>query len=246
MPFDGEKIIYEASCASTNSLALDLLSVQDLLEETIIITDNQFQGRGQRDNVWISEPYKNLTFSLVMYPTWLLISNAFLLNIITTTGILQALKVFVPHGLCIKWPNDIYYQEKKIGGILIENLVTKNNIRASVIGIGININQLNFNIFTASSLALICGYEFNLSDLLMQITSSIKRQYIYLLQEGKQTCQEIYLNHLYWLKEKRIFEDKEGTFKGIIQGIDEIGRLKIAKENQQIQHYIAKEIKYIC
>lgn len=245
MPFTGENMIYKATCTSTNTLAMHLISNEAIPEGTVVITDHQSNGRGQRENSWISEPYKNLTFSLILYPTWLTIKESFYLTIITTIAIHEVLETYIRKDIFVKWPNDIYYQNKKIGGILIENLVNKNKVKASVIGIGLNVNQTKFNLPHASSLFLACGYEFNLSSLLVQLTGAIQTKYNQLYKEGPHLFKTAYLEKLYWINQPRIFQDQEGIFQGTIQGIDEIGRLLVRKENNGLSCYSCQEVKFI-
>jgi BirA family biotin operon repressor/biotin-[acetyl-CoA-carboxylase] ligase len=245
MPFVGEKIIYKATCGSTNTEAMDLLLTKNVPEGTVIITDNQISGRGQRANTWASEPYKNLTFSLILYPTWLTIPNSFSLNIFTAIGIYKILNTYIPNGLFVKWPNDIYYQNKKIGGVLIENLINHNKIRASVIGIGLNINQKKFSLPNVSSLSLICGNEISLSPLLTQLIHAIQSEYNRLIQGGRESLQQDYLKTLYWVHEQRTFQDKTGYFQGAIQGVDNIGRLVIENEDKELKYYNCKEVSFI-
>ncbi|MHB9146958.1 MAG: biotin--[acetyl-CoA-carboxylase] ligase [Candidatus Amoebophilus sp.] len=246
MSFVGEKIIYKATCGSTNTEAMKLLSAENVPEGTLIITDNQTNGRGQRANTWMSEPYKNLTFSLILYPIWLTIQNSFLLNMITTVGIYKILYIYIPNELFVKWPNDIYYQNKKIGGVLIENIISQNKIKASIIGIGLNINQTTFNLSNITSLSLVCGHEFNISSLLTQLTNAIQTEYTRLIQGKIESLQKDYIKALYWIHEQRTFQDKTGYFQGVIQGVDAIGRLVVQKENSQMAYYECKEITFIA
>eukprot|EP01132_Coremiostelium_polycephalum_P000266 gene266-349_t len=246
MPFVGEKIIYKETCSSTNTLALHLLTTQPPAEGTVVITDCQTHGRGQRNNTWESEPYQNLTFSLILYPTTLTTPQSFLLNMLTTLGICQTLHHYLPHGLYTKWPNDIYYQNKKLGGVLIENIVSQGTIKASVIGIGLNINQTTFRAPYASSLSLICGQNFNLSNLLTQLRQNIQEQYARLAQGQESNLQKDYVKNLYWLHEKRTFQDSQGHFLGTIQGVDDIGRLVIQQAQGPAKYYDCKEVTYIA
>ncbi|WP_044282938.1 biotin--[acetyl-CoA-carboxylase] ligase [Candidatus Amoebophilus asiaticus] len=246
MSFVGENIIYKATCGSTNTEAMKLLSAENVPEGTVIITDNQTNGRGQRANTWTSEPYKNLTFSLILYPTWVMIQNSFLLNMLTAISIYKTLNTYIPNGLFVKWPNDIYYQNKKIGGVLIENLINQNKIKTSIIGIGLNINQTTFSLTNITSLSLVCGHEFNLSSLLTQLTDTIQTEYVLLAQGEIDILQKDYLAALYWVYEQRTFQDKAGYFQGVIQGVDAIGRLVVQKENGQIAYYECKEITFIA
>ena len=104
--FIGQHILHQAICASTNDVAAQRLVQGALPEGTVIITDHQYQGRGQRGRVWHSQPYQNLTFSVVLYPTFLGASQGFALNIITALALHQVLVAYAPRALAIKWPND--------------------------------------------------------------------------------------------------------------------------------------------
>jgi BirA family biotin operon repressor/biotin-[acetyl-CoA-carboxylase] ligase len=245
MPFSGDKIIYQPMCDSTNTVAMQLLATSTPPEETVVITDQQYQGRGQRGTTWISEPYKNLTFSLILYPTFLPLRQSFMLNVTTTLAIYQVIATYSPIGLTIKWPNDIYYQDKKLSGILIENTVNQGQLKASVIGIGLNVNQENFALSTATSLSLICKQQFDLTTLLNQLLEAIKAKYIQLKKQDFMVLKETYLEKLYGIHEKHIFQAHSERFQGIIRDVDMLGRLIIEKESGHRQHYACKEISLI-
>ncbi|HZX59878.1 MAG TPA: biotin--[acetyl-CoA-carboxylase] ligase, partial [Mucilaginibacter sp.] len=115
-----------------------------LPDGTVIMADDQHAGRGQQNNRWHSEPGKNLTFSLLLRPSFLSVTRQFDLTRAVSMGIIEALRPFLGEKLKIKWPNDIYYEDRKMGGILIENTLQSNQIKNSVIGIGLNINQEAF------------------------------------------------------------------------------------------------------
>lgn len=247
MPFTGDKIIYYSSCESTNTIALNLATAQQVGEGTLVITDEQTKGRGQRGNKWVTYPYQNLTFSIIFYPTWLAIENTFSLYIISALGIFEALSAELPHGLSIKWPNDIYFEDKKLGGVLVENMIQKGTIKASVIGIGLNVNQTNFNkLPEATSFALITGRECSLQQLLDNLTAGIGKQYNRLRQNQLHALKEDYLRHLYGLHTMQPFQDQQGVFQGIIQGIDDRGRLVIDALEHEIKYYINKEVAYVA
>eukprot|EP01137_Pigoraptor_chileana_P015025 Opistho-2@5140 len=107
----------------------------------VIITDNQTAGRGQRGNVWEASIGENLTFSLILKPNFLKASEQFQLNVAVSLGVLDCLSEYIDEDLKVKWSNDIYFQNQKMGGILIENTLQGYQIGYSVIGIGLNINQ---------------------------------------------------------------------------------------------------------
>ena len=246
MPFTGEKIIYYSKCESTNTIALNLATTQQVCEGTVLITDEQTKGRGQRGSQWVTCPYQNLTFSILFYPTFLPLQDAFFLYIISALGICEALLPGIQHGLSIKWPNDIYFLDKKLGGILIENVVQGDVMKASVIGVGLNVNQTTFtDLPGATSLAAITSERFSLPALLAQLTAGIEKQYSRLRQHQLHALKQDYLRHLYGLHTISTFQDQQGRFQGVIQGIDDSGRLVIDALEQGLKYYTAKEVAYV-
>ena len=125
---------------STNTYLAQLCKENKAKEYHTVIAEHQTAGRGQRGNTWESEAGKNLTFSTVLYPTALEVKNQFYLSMIASFSVIYALENYTD-GFSIKWPNDIYWKNKKIGGILIENELEGGYIVQSIIGIGLNINQ---------------------------------------------------------------------------------------------------------
>lgn len=243
--FFGKEVMYRTTCSSTNTLALQLLNTGTVSEGTVVITDYQYEGRGQRGNSWLSEPYKNLTFSLILSPTFLAVQKSFVLNIITTLAIQQVVSSYIPNGLTIKWPNDVYYQNQKLSGVLIESTVNGNYIKDSVIGIGLNVNQESFLLPTLTSLALVCKRTFSLPKLFTQLLNALEGNYIQFREQGIALFKEAYLQNLYWINESHTFRDQAQTFQGTIRGIDAIGRLVIEQEGGNTKHYDHKEVAFI-
>jgi BirA family transcriptional regulator, biotin operon repressor / biotin---[acetyl-CoA-carboxylase] ligase len=243
--FIGRRIMYEAVCASTNSWAAQCLDTIDLPEGAVIITDHQYQGRGQRGNVWHSEPYKNLTFSVILHPTYLAAQQIFLLNVITTLAIQSVLARYIPSGLCIKWPNDIYHRDKKIGGVLIENFFEKRTLKTSIIGIGLNVNQSCFASRASTSLSLVCRRIFSLQQLLPKILASLEGYYLQLRAQDVAFLKDAYLKNMYWIHEIHTFKDKHHTFQGVIKGVDAIGRLVIEPAEGTSKCYDVQEVIFI-
>ena len=157
--FVGQNIIYLPTCQSTNDETLQFLADGTAYEGDMVVTDGQTQGRGQRGNQWIAQSGQNLTFSLVLQPTFLLASEQFWLNMAVSLAVYDSLSPFIPAGLRIKWPNDIYVNDRKMGGILIENALQGYNLAHSVVGIGLNINQTQLGYPTATSLLRKLGSE---------------------------------------------------------------------------------------
>lgn len=241
--FIGKNVIYLPTCHSTNDIATEIASKKDISEGTIIITDNQTAGKGQRGNSWEAEEGKNLTLSIILKPHFLDISEQFFLNIIISLSIHDLFSQYIHHGLSIKWPNDIYFYDNKIGGILIENSIRNNQLENVVAGIGLNINQKKFKNENALSLGIICNQEFDLQELLPLLIRSIEIRYLQLKKGNKQNIINDYLHVLYWINEKHLFK-AETLFEGVINGIDSVGRL-IIKENKKIRYFNNKEVVFI-
>ena len=137
---ESPRILRVAETASTNSLLRELVIKESLAEGSVVVADFQTAGRGQIGNTWESEAGKNLMFSLVLYPTCIPANRQFLISQIAALSVKEALDLYADH-ITVKWPNDIYWKDKKICGMLIENDVSGHHIRRSIAGLGININQ---------------------------------------------------------------------------------------------------------
>ena len=242
--FMGKQVIYLPTCHSTNDMAVKLVPENELFEGAVIITDDQTSGRGQRGNTWEAAPGKNLTFSIYLKPSFLAIEDQFYLNIITSLGLCDFLNGYISDGIAIKWPNDIYFRDNKIGGILIENSIRKGGIEYSIIGIGLNVNQTSFSSPIATSMALICNQEFELNTFLQELLLSLEIQYLKLKRGELKKLLNAYLDKLYWKGERHIFMTNGKYFEGEICGIDEIGRLLITTEDQ-IRAFHIKEITFV-
>ena len=187
--FIGRKLIYLPSCHSTNDEALSLIKDDKYEHGKLIITSDQTKGRGQRGNQWLTKPGQNLTFSIILDVTFLNTERIFDLNMVVSLGILKGLNstLNAQHStLKVKWPNDIYFEEKKLGGILIENVFRGDGSVWSVAGIGININQEDFNYLNATSLRVIAGREFDLQAVLNGITNEIEKFFLMLKTDGSE------------------------------------------------------------
>ena len=230
-------------CHSTNDIANEIAENEECLDGTLVITDLQTKGRGQRGSQWESEPKKNLTFSIIVKPGFLTLDRQFFLNIFTSLAVIDTLTPYVTTGLKIKWPNDIYHQNLKLGGILIENTVKGSQLYATVIGIGLNINQQDFHHDQAISLAGICERLFDLQTLLNELIVNMEKRYFQLKAGKFQDLRNEYIDNLFWHNELKWFKtDRE--FQGKIVGIDDIGRLQLLV-NLRIRSYDLKEIAYL-
>ncbi len=240
----GKNIVYLTTCHSTNDYASELIQKNQFFNGTIVITEHQTSGKGQRGNVWLSEANKNLMFSIILQPDFLSANEQFNLNIAVSLGIQDALEKYLREGLSIKWPNDIYFRDKKIGGVLIENTLIGKNINSSIIGIGININQSEFGINTASSLKNILGEDQNLSAIFEELIEKIEKRYLQLVNNETALLKDEYVSKLFRINTKAVFKDDKGKFEGEILGINEVGKLNIRRQNF-VKSYDIKEIAYL-
>ena len=238
------RIIKLNAIDSTNSY-LRMLSVSDCLEDyTIVTAKTQTNGRGQMGAVWDSENSKNLTFSVFKDVSSVYLEQPFLISIVTSLSLLKALQSFNIQKLSIKWPNDILSANKKICGILIENVIKQNNLNSSIIGIGLNVNQTEFvNLPLASSLKRITGITYNLDELLLAIITNLK-DYFFLLANGDfEILMREYKVHLFRKNKPSSFKDAEGNiFSGIIKNISNSGNLQVLMEDEIIKEFDLKEI----
>jgi BirA family transcriptional regulator, biotin operon repressor / biotin---[acetyl-CoA-carboxylase] ligase len=163
---------------STNNYLQSLCSKQKMEELTVVVADFQTSGRGQRGNSWESDPGKNLLFSTVIFPEFLEARRQFLISQVISLAIKEELDTYTTD-ISIKWPNDIYWKEKKICGMLIENDLMGRNISQSIAGIGININQEIFHSSAPNpvSLVQITGKEHDLFEILKNIMLRIQSYY---------------------------------------------------------------------
>ncbi|MFC4268620.1 biotin--[acetyl-CoA-carboxylase] ligase [Polaribacter marinivivus] len=241
------KIIKLDAIDSTNSFLKELNKDSSLENFTIVVTKNQQKGRGQRDANWYSEPFKNLTFSVLVNELKLKTNEAKYINFAVSLAIFKVLEIYKIPNLFIKWPNDIMSANKKICGILIENSLSNNKINNSIIGIGLNVNQVNFpNLERVSSLNNILGYELNLDDLLIDLIKQLKFQFELLNKKLFSNLENEYLAVLYKKDIPSMFKTDKGiTFLGKIIGIATNGNLLVESENNGVEEFAIKEISFL-
>ncbi len=231
---------------STNNYAMNLVRQGVARNFQCIWALHQNDGKGQRGNTWFSESGKNLTCSIIYFPLALEAVENFYLSM---TVCLAAKKFLENHctGVQVKWPNDLYIAGKKTGGILIENTLEKQNVKSSVIGVGINLNQKEFpdDIPNATSVFLNAGIileiEPNLQLLYNSITEGLKKLDLKLYAEIKTE----YLKSMYGIGIQLKFKDSIGEFTGVIEGVEDTGELIIKDEAGKLRRYIFKEVEMI-
>lgn len=240
----GHSLVFMPECHSTNDEASRLIQATNILDGTVVITANQTAGRGQRGNTWFVEPGKNLTFSIFVKPTFLQVQDQFYLNIAFSLGLHDYLSEVVVKKVNVKWPNDILVNEKKICGILIENHLRGQHIQHSIVGIGLNVNQENFSLPSATSLKLETTTEYKLDETLADLLLHLENRFMQLRTNQTQKLLASYLNVLYRKGEEHAFKTGDEVFSGTISGIDVTGKLEIQTENG-FRYFGVKEVEFI-
>jgi BirA family biotin operon repressor/biotin-[acetyl-CoA-carboxylase] ligase len=240
------KVIKLDAIDSTNEFLKGLSSKKDLENFTIVSTDCQTQGKGQMGAFWASEVGKNLMMSILVKGFIVNISQIFDLNIVISVSVIEVLESLNIPNLSIKWPNDIMSYNKKIGGILIENSIKSDGSINSVVGLGLNVNQTNFNnLPRASSLKVICDTNFDRDQLLASIGNTIEKN-ILLSQSTPFICNSKYRNYLFKIDVPMPFSNQNNIkFMGIIQGVSSIGKLQILLEDDSIVEFDIKEVQML-
>lgn len=233
---------------STNDYALSLLSKSKPIEGTVISTHHQTAGKGQIGSSWLVESGKNITLSIILKPNFLPIPRQFLLNQAISLAVVDFLRHFISEDIVrLKWPNDVYIGDKKSTGILIQNTISGTKIQHTVIGLGININQIKFpsSLPNPTSLALATGKDdYDLSELRQLLFSCVESRYLQLKGKQWELLNVAYHQALYKLNETHLFQSTEGPFfKGIITGVTEQGLLKI-KTDTGPKTFKLKEITF--
>jgi len=245
--FVGQNLVTIKEVDSTNTFLKTLLSnSKPLPEGTVIMAESQYAGRGQQQNKWHSEPGKNLTFSILLNPSFLPITDQFDLNRIVSLGVFDALEPYLGDKLKIKWPNDIYYDNRKLGGILIETHVQGSQIKNAIIGIGLNINQESFDpgAGNAVSLKQILHRDYDLRTILSEICGHIEAYYLNLKAGKFSFVRNTYLTRLYWLNEVKRFRSNDRVFEGIIRNVKDEGLL-VVESSQVMQEFSLKQIEFL-
>jgi BirA family transcriptional regulator, biotin operon repressor / biotin---[acetyl-CoA-carboxylase] ligase len=223
-----------------------LVRAQKATKGLTVITNEQTAGRGQHGNTWMSAPNLNLTFSVIFFPESLNLKDSFLLNIISSLAVAKTVEEYLPKdaAVCVKWPNDIYVNSKKIAGILVENTIRGEHVHAVVIGIGLNVNQIAIDLPHASSMVQECSKTFDLQNILNRLCENLELNYLLLEENKTQELQASYHNSLFGLNTSLNYTDNEGDFVGIVRGITQTGALQIEKSTGVLKTYALKEIQF--
>jgi BirA family biotin operon repressor/biotin-[acetyl-CoA-carboxylase] ligase len=230
-------IIRLDTVGSTNQYAEMLLSAGEITESTVIWALEQTAGKGLGENTWESEPGKNLTFSVVLFPHFLHPSRQFQLNKAVSLGVLDCVKSILPGQPCrLKWPNDIYAGSRKLGGILIRHIVSGEEISSTIAGIGLNINQEQFgsDLPNPVSVKQLLGRELDLEYSLHQLLAGLGKRYDDLRSGDEIALDRDYNENLLGFGHWSRFSSAGKELEGMISGVDDSGRLLLQTRDEKI------------
>jgi len=232
---------------STNSFVRKFYEGKTDFEPVCIRALNQTAGRGQRGSHWVSRPGENLTFSILYPQKKLNVSRHFILSATISLAVSQVLEKLEIPNIKVKWPNDILSAKQKLGGILIENIVKTEGIVASIIGIGLNVNQIDFEgLPNAGSLKSVTNKNYDLDELLNLLIFQIEKELASLPNKDSTDTLEEYAKKMFRLNMVSVFSSSEGEkFNGIIRGVTTEGKLNLEIEDAVFRTYDLKEIQLL-
>ncbi len=242
------KLIKLNAIDSTNSFLKELCRDYVLENFTVVVADEQTNGRGQQSKTWESEPFKNLTASIFATELHLDIIDVKYLNFTASLAVYDLLIDYNIPDISIKWPNDIMSGNKKLCGILIDNRIKNQEINSCIIGFGLNVNQEKFPDYldTATSFKNLTSLNYNLDDVLTALVGKMENRIQQLTLKNFSKLEQDYLDVLYRIETPSLFKDKNGViFMGIIIGISDIGNLLVEIEGETIAEFGIKEISFV-
>jgi len=240
-----KNIQYFNELPSTNEFAINQIRNSNVPEFSVIVAHNQTKGKGQRGNEWLVTANLNATFSIVLYPNHVKASMQFIISECISLAVKNAIQKYVQN-VKVKWPNDIYVGENKIAGILIENSLRGSIISSSVVGVGLNCNQIEFNknIPNPTSLKLETGVEITVSDVLKGVLAEFYTLYRQSKEESN-IIHEKYKSSMYNFLQESRYQDSSGEFSGTIVNVDETGCLYVEDLDGKTRSYQFKEIQFL-
>jgi len=247
--FIGQNKVFLPETESTNSYAIELLKNVNAIEGTVVYTHKQTHGKGQRGNLWIAEPERNATFSLILKPTFLNPKNTFYLSKITALALHDVLTEILNDSqidIKIKWPNDMLVDSKKIAGVLIENSVSADVLQWSVVGIGINVKQEDFGgLKTATSISLLTQKTPEIEAVMDHFYTHFEKWYLRLKKAELKQIDQAYHNYLLGMGKTNAFEAEGLRFNAKVIGVNERGLLILETEDGSRKNYDIKEVTFI-
>ena len=240
------KYIHLEQIDSTNAY-LQRQQAECDIRSWVVSTDEQTAGKGMGSNGWESEVGKNLTFSLALDVSFLPAERQFLLSKAVALGLIHVLDALLPtEKLSIKWPNDLYYEGHKLAGILINSTIKANMMDISIVGIGLNVNQMQFQDWPTHPISMkqITGKEYDLETLLQQVAESVAKE-TEKLKNDMAAVESEYLQRLFRYRTWADYEVGGKVQRLFMTGIDAFGQLQLVDEQQQMHQYEIKQIKFL-
>ena len=242
VPLQGLGVFYTPETPSTNSLLWDMLRKEQLPEGFVVHTDFQSAGKGQTGNSWEAERGKNLLFSMVLYPQRIPSDELFLISQIVSLAIKQALDKYTNY-IEVKWPNDIYWQNKKLAGILIENSFQANKVK-TVIGIGLNVNQKTFRSDAPNPVSLLQITDSSLNR--EQLMKAIRDNILVLYRElNIEAIRSEYSSMLYRRDGFHLYKTDTENFNAKIVVVHPDGKLELETASGERKEFYFKEVQFV-
>ncbi|WP_228733179.1 MULTISPECIES: biotin--[acetyl-CoA-carboxylase] ligase [Hydrotalea] len=224
----GQRWIELSTVDSTNNYALGLIKTNLAEHGTAVFAQEQTAGKGQRGKAWITEPNSNLILSVIVQTEFLPLHQQFVFSAAMALAVQSFFNNYTANETVIKWPNDIYWNDRKAGGILIENIISgSGSWQWAVVGIGLNINQIHFPDWLPNPVSLqqITGKRLNCLELAKELCKYLNHYYR-LLQAGAFTeILQQYNNYLYKKGAMVKLKKNNAVFTTTIQGVDQSGNL---------------------
>ena len=238
-----ENSFFIKETASTNELLWKMVRENSLPDGFVVCADFQTSGKGQIGNSWESEQGKNLLFSLALFPQTIRPDQQFLISRLVSVGIKKALDEYVDD-ITVKWPNDIYWKDKKLAGILIENSLQGRQIKFSVVGIGLNVNQTEFvsNAPNPVSLCQITGKQMDRDRLMEMICQNVMDLYRHLDVEKLQLE---YADMLFRKDGFHAFKTDGELLQARIFAVHPDGRLELETSEGEYRSFYFKEVSFV-
>ena len=232
---------------STNSYLRSLVSQKELEDFSVVLTNHQQSGRGQMGTVWNAEKGKNLTCSVFKRNKGVVVHHQFYISMVTSLAIVKTLQEFHIPKIAVKWPNDILSSNKKLCGVLVENVMQKDEIKSSIIGIGLNVNQEEFpkELSSVTSIKNEIGKDVNIDILLQHLINELKQTVSYITDSSTNVLKKNYLKWLYKKNIPTMFKNsKDVLFMGKIVGVSAQGKLQVELEDETINEFTIKEVSF--
>ncbi len=235
--------------ASTNDYAAQLIDAKKIndpsIEGTVINTHFQTKGRGQQQRAWHATAGENIMMSVILEPHWLAVKDQFGLNMISSIAVMETVQELTGVHAKVKWPNDVYVEDKKISGILIQNYIQGRQIKHTIIGIGLNVNQMNWpkEITHATSLQILKGESIDIQIVRNTLNYNLQTAYLK-LKSNPRKLKEIYLKHLYRKDIEASFIVDGYDVIGVIRDVDPMGRL-VVQIGEGYRSFLHGEIGFV-